>query len=1086
MIKNQEYHQLLQVYKASAGSGKTYQLAYNYIKYLFLAQEAYIMDDDSSKWYPNAHRTILAVTFTNKSTDEMKTRILDRLFQLSKNNFSSDIADYVEKLKHDCNFLADKDDSVFSSVAGKLLSDLLQDFPSFRVSTIDSFFQSIVRSFAQELNIDMNYRVELDTDVIIEEATDNMLNEKVNSQEFINWMLTFSQDNISEGKSWNIRKDIIALKDIINQESFRMETQHSESFNINSLAELKKFISIGKTQYLTLLSNACDEIKKYEKEIENSNIKSTLKTQILKLSSVVDNPDSFEIKKTIQDALDNDNDWWYTKANQKYLDNVFIDKLKVDINNVLNLIKEDSEQKKIYNTLKEINKNIYILGITQTLQENINQVCLDNDCVILSSTNEFIQKIIDNSDVPFIYEKTGSSIRHYMIDEFQDTSQLQWKNFIPLLKESFSQDYESLIVGDVKQSIYRWRNGDWNILNNIGKGKDFKDENKLVNIQSLDNNFRSAKNIVNFNNLIFTKLPKIIDPELCNLYNVDETKQHARSSNDGFVSCSFITPDKNDKFVDIALDKLIENIRALREINVPFSKMAIIVRRNNEGSVVANRLLLEKIPFYSADALKTSDNNAVKFILSLVEFCTDMKNLLFRANLLVDTYYLLGKNISEIDWMCVDTNSIDEWLSFWLRIWFENNNTNAITNKVNEIKKISKMSLLPMVQNIDKFFGLSNLNGSKQHYLFIQSLMDNINAFSEKFKYQNITNFLKYWSEKSNNISITMPNANNAIQIITIHKSKGLEFDAVFLPFINFKASKDGIVDSFHKEFLFTHFKQNKVILNINNKKLKNSAFNSLYDSNLIDKLSDMLNIFYVAVTRPTKYLFINFEMKKDSLGEKVKSILDEDEGKEIMNINLDTYTCGELVEIKDDNKNNNKESEVFNYIDINYKNNIDNNLFVKKGQSTLTEEERLKIKHGIIMHKIFENIKYFSDIDRVVNQFCSDGIIEDKNLIYEYIDEIRNSDVSTFFDDDNGFKVYNEIEIFNSIDDCINRCDRLMIKDNHAIIIDYKFGKINKIYENQIRNYISVVKNMGYENVDGYLLYFPDCNCIKVNENEI
>ena len=148
-----------------------------------------------------------------------------------------------------------------------------------------------------------------------------------------------------------------------------------------------------------------------------------------------------------------------------------------------------------------------------------------------------------------------------------------------------------------------------------------------------------------------------------------------------------------------------------------------------------------------------------------------------------------------------------------------------------------------------------------------------------------------------------MPNANNAIQIITIHKSKGLEFDAVFLPFINFKASKDGIVDSFHKEFLFTHFKQNKVILNINNKKLKNSAFNSLYDSNLIDKLSDMLNIFYVAVTRPTKYLFINFEMKKDSLGEKVKSILDEDEGKEIMNINLDTYTCGLSISSKSKEK---------------------------------------------------------------------------------------------------------------------------------------------------------------------------------------
>ena len=1086
MADNHQNNRLLQVYKASAGSGKTYQLAYNYIKYLFLAQESFIRDAvftsnfNSNRWYNNAHRTILAVTFTNKSTDEMKKRILDYLFKLANNDFD----DYIAKLRVDCPFLKDADPDIFSVTAGKLLSDILQDFPSFRVSTIDSFFQSIVRSFAHELNIDMNYRVELETDAIIEEATDNMLNEKVNSEEFLRWMLTFSQDNISDGKSWNIRNDIIALKNIINQEAFRMEIQDNKSLDINSLSLLKKKIQISKDNYKAKVAEACEELQNEKPTISDLKIKANLKKQILELCDVKDNPDKFSIKKSLQEAIENnDNGSWYTKTDLKYLDDAYVSKIRLLINNVLELVSEDSEEKIKYNTLNEIGRNIYILGITQSLQENINQVCLENDCVILSTTNEFIQKIIDKSDVPFIYEKIGSSIHHYMIDEFQDTSQLQWKNFVPLLKEAFSQNYESLIVGDVKQSIYRWRNGDWNILNNIGKGNDFKDEADIVNIQSLDNNFRSAKNIVEFNNFIFSELPKKIDADngllkpLTSIYKEDETKQNAKADSEGFVSCCFITPDKENRFVDVALDKMVENIDALHNNNVSYSKMAIIVRRNSEGNSVANRLLQEGIPFYSADALRTAENNAVKFILSMVEFTTNMNDNLFRANLLIDTYYLLNKNIEDIDWTLVSLNSTDEWLRAWLKIFFEKNITHTINVKIEKIKEISKMSLLPMVQNIDKFFDLTNLDGGK-HYLYIQSLIDNINTFYDKFKYHNISNFLKYWKEKSDNISITMPNANDAVQIITIHKSKGLEFDAVFLPFINFKASKTNIVEQFHKEYLFTDFEKNKVILNINNKKLENSKFKDLYNKNVFDKLTDMLNIFYVATTRPKKYLFINFENKSNSLGEIILNIFETDEGKKLMEQNADTYTLGVL----ENNDVQDKQKDEVRYLDINYYSNINNNLFVTKERRNLSDEERIKIQHGIIMHGIFEKIKYFSDIDNVVNQFCADGIIEDKQRIYSYIEEIRNSELAYLFKENNGYEIFNEIEIFDYDKKRNIRIDRLMLKDNHAIIIDYKFGKYNEKYNNQIQNYISIIKKMGYKDVLGYLIYFPDCKCIKVD----
>lgn len=1084
MLENYQYNKLLQVYKASAGSGKTYQLAYNYIKYLFLAQESFIREFCSSgnannfKWFNNAHRTILAVTFTNKSTDEMKKRILDYLFKLAKNDFEQ----YVLKLKDDCGFLRNASPEIFCVTAGRLLSDILQDFPSFRVSTIDSFFQSIVRSFAHELNIDMNYRVELETDAIIEEATDNMLNEKVNSEELLKWMLTFSQDNISEGKSWNIRKDIISLKNIINQESFQLETQNNKCLDINTLSELKRKIQQQKKEYKEKVLKACKILAEEKPVINDLKIKANIKKQILELCDISNNIDDFSLKKTLKDALEKENDSWYAKTDQKFVDNEYISKIKIIVTAIVSLIGDDSEEKIKYNTINEIGRNIYILGITQTLQQNINQVCLDNDCVILSSTNEFIQKIIDKSDVPFIYEKIGSSIHHYMIDEFQDTSQLQWKNFIPLLNEAFSQDYESLIVGDVKQSIYRWRNGDWNILKNIGKNNDFKNEKDIVNIQSLDNNFRSAANIVSFNNFIFSKLPEKIDSDnlltkkITDIYNVDETTQNIKSKEDGYVSCCFIYPDKDNKFIDIALCKLIENIDALRDVNVPYSKMAIVVRRNSEGNIVANRLLKEGIPFYSAEALKTSENDAVKFILSLVEFFTNMNDSLLRTNLLVDTYYLFNMDTHDIDWMAVNNKNTDEWLCWWLKLIFSTNTSNTINNKATKIKEISKMSLLPMVQNIDKFFNLTSMY-SGRHYLYIQSLMDNINTFSEKFKYNNIVNFLKYWKEKSDNISITMPNVNDAIQIITIHKSKGLEFDAVFLPFINFKASKDSIVESFHKEYLFTDYEKYKVILNINNRKLENSNFKDIYIENVFDKLTDMLNIFYVASTRPRKYLFINFENKKNSLGEVIYNILNSDDNNNFMTQNADTFTLGTLTDTEADSKND----DMCNYIEVNYQNDISNNLFINDVRDDLSEDEKTKIQHGIIMHRIFEKIRFFSDIDSVVNQFFTDGIIDDKQQIYNYIEKLKNSDVYRYFDEDNGFEVFNEIEIFDSEKKRNIRCDRLMLKENNAIIIDYKFGKQYEKYNKQIENYVSVIKNTGYDNVEGYLLYFPECKCIKV-----
>ena len=508
----------IKVYKASAGSGKTYTLVYEYIKFLFNAQSlmtsALKQGGDFSMHYSsmNLHRGILAVTFTNKSTAEMKERIVMALYELAK----GEREDYVKKLRGDIPALSGVDDAEIGRRAKALLTDILQDYTQFRVSTIDGFFQQVVRSFARELNLNNQYQVELDTDRILEMAVDNMLASLGNSQQstadgqqstlLLDWLTEFASENVVDGKSWNPRSAILGLAKLILTEDY-LSQKEKFGFDLKRLKEYRDHIRKIIKKFDDDLKAVCDEAQKAlsgvdGKEVFGDNRISRFDYEYLKGKN-------YELSATfVKGAESDDLTVWCKKKYQKDVSlQGVVSRLHECVKRIVDLCDVAGDRYKEWQTAKIVNSYIYILGILNEVDRHVMEICREKDCLIISSTSDFINKIIDNSDTPFIYEKVGVRTEHFMIDEFQDTSRLQWSNFVPLLKEAVSQGNESMIVGDVKQSIYRWRNGDWRILHE-GIGKEFKDYVKDV---SLGENYRSAREVIEFNNKLYAEVPKLVD-----------------------------------------------------------------------------------------------------------------------------------------------------------------------------------------------------------------------------------------------------------------------------------------------------------------------------------------------------------------------------------------------------------------------------------------------------------------------------------------------------------------------------------------------------------------------------------------------
>lgn len=630
---------MLTVYRASAGAGKTHKLTGEYLTLLFTG--------------PGAFRRILAVTFTNKATDEMKTRIVDELYNLASGRKS----DYVELLKSTYSLT----EVQVRKQAAKILIDILHDYSAFNISTIDRFFQQTMRAFTREIGLQGGYGIEMDQELVLTTAIDNLLSdlEKPESKDLLGWLLRFAEDKIESGGEWNLRKDIMALSREVFKESYKA---FSEA--VGRDIEDKKALEDYKNELYGIIRSVEATAKELGERglailnkygLKVTDFKGGSRSPLTLLDRLVQG-EMKEPSATFIGLADN-LDGCFTKTvslgTRQIIGCAFEDGLNDCIKGIISLFGNLTA----YNTAREIVRYYYTLGILTDVSRQIAAYREEKNVMLIADTTELLSKVIEGSDAPFIYEKTGTHVDHYMIDEFQDTSGMQWNNFRPLIEESLAHSRDNLIVGDVKQSIYRFRNSDWKLLDEQVQA-DFSSEE--IHEETLKDNWRSCRNIVEFNNALFTTLPGVLQAVYNEALSVSSLSEEQRAAfftkimsaydksfqqvpppfmqKDGHVRIEFLSGDNEKDWKEEALGRLPGVLEKLQDNGYALKDIAILVRTNQEGAQVADTLLAYKeehpsncynYDIISDEALFVSGSTAVRFMVSLLRY---LKNPEDRTN----------------------------------------------------------------------------------------------------------------------------------------------------------------------------------------------------------------------------------------------------------------------------------------------------------------------------------------------------------------------------------------------------------------------------------------------------------------------
>lgn len=1045
------------VIRASAGSGKTFNLTHEYLRLLFAERDNFMH--------------ILAVTFTNKATEEMKSRIIGELYALSSDQHSKQL----EGLKISTG-LSEKQ---LRNKAGTILKSLLHKYSGFSVTTIDSFFQRIIRSFTRELGIQGGYSIELDTDALLTEVIDRLLIKAESDKPLLAWLTMFAESLIEKGENWNFRKGIHDLGSEIFREEFKSIDEESIKLFSN-----RSFLTDYKSELYTLHQN-----------IENTYREFGQKTlAILRLHGLtVDDfsnksrgPAGFlaklatgEFREPTQTAIGSASEVnkWFTAASPQK--SVIMNVAEHELIPIMQqVIEYYSANYRSYFTAGVILKNLYTLGILSDLSQLADAWCSENNTFLLPEAPVFLNKIIDGNDTPFIYEKAGCWYHHFMIDEFQDTSMLQWLNFKPLISNSLSQDYDNLAVGDVKQSIYRWRNSNWEILDSL-INQDFSPG--VMDHIVLRENWRSRENIISFNNKFFSNAAAVLQQEyelmlssngytydsienkaITDLYEDSEQLPGSPENKGGYVQVEFVRDEKETGFTDAVNNKLLNLLCELQDKGYRLSDMAILTRKNREAKALAEFLLnyanthqdeVHRFDVISDEALRLGSSVVVNTLVGLLQYLvkpTDQTN----------NYFLVSVIKNYIDPADKET------------LWINPGGKERKTSQENEIdlpedfvslsRSPGAYSLIEIVERLIKIFHLEKFEGE---WVYLQALRDMIMDYTRKYS-GDISRFIEYWQETGCEKSVSAPAGQDALRILTLHKSKGLEFKITIIPYCSWE------LNSYMGTILWCNpgekpFDKLPVLPLSFSSKLQNTIFARDYFREYHRQFIDNLNLLYVAFTRAQEALFIFCKSRNN---EQLKTVSDLS-GKILGNSN---YSLGTLV--PNNSTDIRKKSEAIVHqpaglqaISKRIKIAFQGKLLI---DPTVNKPSR-PVNEGKILHEIFLSIHRRDDISAAVTRMLLQGkiAVEEKEK-YTRIVERAMDDPQVAFWFSGGWMILNEAEIILP-NGGIKRPDRVMTRDDHTIVIDYKFGsKMEHAYETQIKEYADIIRTMGYKNVEAYLWY--------------
>ena len=1029
------------IYNASAGSGKTFTLVKAYLKILFSSNKPYLF------------KNILAITFTNKAVAEMKGRIIDTLKQFSDKNILTLENPMFLSICDELNLRPEQ----LHNKAITLLESIIHNYAAFDISTIDGFTHKLIRTFAHDLKLPLNFEVELDQESLLREAVDSLISKAGTDTVLTKVLVDFAIEKADDDKSYDVAFDFNKIAKLLVNEN---DIPFFEKIKDKTLDDYKTLKAKLKKNIIEEEEFIAEKAKQLLTQFEASGLE-------FKDFSSGYVPKHFEklANKNLNVAFGNkwqenlENGTLYPKRVTTETAGI-IDSLQPEINLVFNITKQAVFNHKFLNAFY---KNITPLSVLNAINTELTLLKEDQNKMLISEFNSIISKEIKNQPTPFIYERIGEKFNHYFIDEFQDTSESQWSNLIPLLENSVaSENGTTMLVGDAKQAIYRWRGG---------KAEQFIDLfNKKSHpfpieqfVDNLPDNYRSFKEIVDFNNSFF----KFISTEIFkkedykDLY--ENANQNIKKDQTGYVELSFLDFEKEDDKDVMFPEKVLENIKNCLENGYKLEDICILVRKKKEGVAVANYLSQQNIPIISSETLLINNAPEVVFVNAVLGYLTQPKN----DELKIEVLTFLAKLFKVKDKHDFFSQHIKLSVSELFKSFGE-------FNIFISGDTLLQLPLYDLAETI-----VRNFNLVKTSNAYVQFYLDIVLDFSQK-KGSDITAFLEYFDKKKENLSIISPKGQDAVQIMTIHKSKGLEFPVVIFPYADLDIYKE--IEP--KEWLevdkekyngFSH-----TLLNFN----KDFEFfgeqgQHIFENHKAEQELDNINLLYVALTRPVEQLYIisknDSDLKEEAKSKKYSGMLiNYLQYKNLWSDTELTYSFGNIQKTSQETSLS-KETNIQHEFISTSKEHHNIKVVTKSGFLWDTTQEEA-IEKGNLIHDIMSHIETLDDVEVVIQDFVSASTInptqakELKQLVFQIVNHPK---LKIFFTKEN--TIYNERDIITK-EGVILRPDRIIISpNNHATILDYKTGVEDKKHAQQLQVYQDVLTSMHFLVKEKFLIYINE-----------
>ena len=1050
------------VYKSSAGSGKTFTLVKEYLK-LVLAD-------------PVIYRHILAITFTNKAANEMKQRILDALFGIGQQGdepLSGTVKIMFDQIVKETGLT----ESEIRKNAALVSTLILHNYNDFAISTIDSFVHRVIRSFSFDLHLPLNFEVELDTEDVLRKAIDVLISRVGYDKKLTDLLVSFVQSKTDDEKSWKIEEDLYAVARQLLDEESQVHIQKLQSLTLEQFSEINRniisFLSQVERSWQVTAENATVIIEQSGIPLEAFyRGKNGIGSYFYRLSKSrfdMIKPNSYVTETIAEDK------WHAGKADSVV--RAKIDEIKLQLIEAYNLItKGIDEDYKRYVLFGEIRKNIYPLAILNEIEKIVQEYKSANGILLISEFNRKIASIALNEPVPFIYERLGGKYRHFMVDEFQDTSILQWQNLLPLIENSLGEGHFNMVVGDAKQAIYRWRSGEveqFVALPSVYKNPDkpfarAREQALKRNYleQYLKYNYRSRISVVEFNNDFFETVSRILGSGYHEIYK--DVRQMANpSKKGGYVEITFFDSDNVDEandFREFNRSKVLDVIEEVKTKGYAWEDIAVLCRNNSNAAFIAGELLKNGIKVISSESLLLANSEQVRLIVAVARFTLNPNDTIAQVEIV---NWLVNKGICNPD----RGEAISDFGLFGASSKSDDRPDQVFVGALRKSGiDFQPDDLLPLTtyEFCEEIARLFHLTEDPDGYMtfFLDAVLQ-----QEKNQPFGLKEFITWWQMEQGKLSVVLPEKLNAVKVMTIHKSKGLEFPVVIYPFASERVRNT-------KEKLWVDLADpllpglNSALVNTT-ARLQETDFALQYEEESGKSQLDLMNLLYVVMTRAEDRLYIisSGPPKTDSGSQSTPKILkqyliEKQQWKDGINF----YSFGDAETFNERVRPEGSGYSLSHYYSSDWRDRI--SLKLHYAGYWGEPEAHPQRQWGTLVHNVLSEIDTPQDINPVLTGFFVDGIIssdEASELSATIKRFVQKPEVAGFFEP--GLVIRKESDILLPGGRSF-RPDRLIIESGKAVVIDFKTGLKHPSHAEQLKTYMDILNQMGYPKVEGYLLY--------------